>query len=496
LAERLAQKYKHITATRSTPVEQRDKTYKIVSAAIPTTTNSIGVDQDGTDFSYFAQVRIGSNGTPMNMLLDTGAGTSWVMGHDCTSEPCKNHNNFGAQDSTTYKETGVDFELHYGSGNVTGHMATDTFTLAGLTVKPTFGVALVASDDFNNFPIDGILGLAQSKGPHDTFIETLVASKILKANMFGVSISRSADGPNTGVLNFGFPDTTRFVGDLAYTSVHAEKKEQGDWAIPMDDISFDGKKAGIQFKVAYIDTGTSYIFTRKEEVKKLHDLIPGATSEDGITWRVPCTTITDLRLTFGTNSYAISSKDWVGPVKDGKCTSNIYGHDVVGDAWLLGDTFLKNVYAVFDVDQHRIGKDSSHNVFFHKLNNTGLAARPPPPVMPTSTSSGGLNPSPSSTVPPSTTSSVAPGSPGSVTSSNALPVGATASPVDTKNPPGAGTTSPPGMGGHQTSPGTSVAEAIQSSAKPSISSLSAATRVDSRFTGVAITLLGVYSFFS
>ena len=327
--------------------------YKISTAAVPTTTASAGIDQDGTDYSYFAQVKLGSNGTVMNMLLDTGAGTSWVMGHDCKSAPCKTHNNFGATDSTTFKSEAVTFELHYGSGNVSGTMATDTLAIAGFTLKPTFGIATVASDDFKNFPIDGILGLAQSKGPHTTFVESLVASKLLAANLFGVSISRSSDGPNTGVINFGTPDTTRFVGDIAYT--HVNGSDRDDWAIPMEDISFDGKKAGIQFKLAYVDTGTSYIFSKKEEVKRLHDAIPGATSEDSITWRVPCTTTLPLQLTFGANTYSIDARDWVGPNVKGNCTSNIYGHDVVGDAWLLGDTFLKNVYAVFDIDGNRIG---------------------------------------------------------------------------------------------------------------------------------------------
>ena len=324
-----------------------------MAAAVPTTPTSVGIDQDGTDYSYFAKVKMGSNGTVMNMLLDTGAGTSWVMGHDCDSVPCKRHNNFGAIDSTTFKSKDVEFELHYGSGNVSGTIATDSLTIAGFTLQPTFGIAKVASDDFKNFPIDGILGLAQSKGPHETFIETLVAAKVLTANMFGVSISRSTDGPNTGVLNFGAPDPSRFVGDLAYTAVQGPDKD--DWAIPMDGISFDGKKADIQFKVAYIDTGTSYIFSKKEEVLRLHGTIPGATTADNVTYKVPCTTTLPLIFTFGANSYSISARDWVGPNVKGQCTSNIYGHDVVGDAWLLGDTFLKNVYAVFDIDANRIG---------------------------------------------------------------------------------------------------------------------------------------------
>lgn len=352
LAQRLTHKYQRGTPTKA--LAERD--YKIVPAAQPTTANSLGIDQDGTDFSYFAKVQVGSKGQVLNMALDTGAGTTWVMGHECKSAPCTTHNNFNTTESTSYNNTKSTFELHYGSGNVTGTIATDSFSLAGFVVKPTFGIALTASDDFNNFPIDGILGLAQSKGDHDTFTETLAKAKILEFNRFGVSISRSTDGANTGVINFGTLDNSRYTGELAYSQVAQDKKDAGDWAIPMEDISFDGKKAGIEFKVAYIDTGTSYIFANQSEVKKLHSVIPGATSEDGITWRVPCTTTQDLILTIGANTYSIASRDWVGPKKDDVCTSNVYGYDVVPNAWLLGDTFLKNVYAVFDFDKYEIGK--------------------------------------------------------------------------------------------------------------------------------------------
>jgi hypothetical protein len=41
--------------------------------------------------------------------------------------------------------------------------------------------------------------------------------------------------------------------------------------------------------------------------------------------------------------------------KGDRCISNIYGHEVVQDAWLLGDLFLKNVYTVFDAEEKRIG---------------------------------------------------------------------------------------------------------------------------------------------
>lgn len=335
---------------------KRANSYKVVTAATPTQTNSAGIDQDGTDYSYFAQVLFGSANTPLYMLLDTGAGQSWVMGPDCTSSACKVHNSFGAADSTTFKAIpGSSFSLGYGSGSVSGIYGNDTVSIAGITVPLTLGVANITSDDFNNFPMDGILGLSRAPQDYPNFIQELVASKALKSNLFGVDITRASDGPNIGEINFGAPDTSRYNGNLNYNAISSDAT-QGDWAISMDGLGVGDKDAGITGRLAYIDTGTSYIFAPADDVTKFHGNVPGAKSSDGTTWTVPCTTTTALTFTFSGVTYSVPSEDWVGPMANGVCTSNVFGHEIITGQWLLGDTFLKNVYTVFDIDGNRIGK--------------------------------------------------------------------------------------------------------------------------------------------
>jgi hypothetical protein len=318
--------------------------------------NSVGIYQDGTDFSYFVQVGLGSDAKPVYMLLDTGAGTTWVMGSDCKTSACSIHTPYGPADSKTYQPDAKTFSISYGSGKVAGSLATDTVTLAGVKVDMKFGVASTTSDDFDHFPFDGILGLSMAQGTTDNFLQTLKAKKSLSANVFGVSISRNSDGPNTGEVSFGAVNPAKYTGEITYTAVSTQAN--GDWAIPLDDILFDGKKTGSTGRLAYVDTGTTYVFGPPADVAKLHAQIPGAKSADGgITYTVPCANAKPLEVSFSGVSYSISAKDWLpGGGGSGDCTSNIYGHEVVKDAWLFGDVFLKNVYAVFDMDQNRIGE--------------------------------------------------------------------------------------------------------------------------------------------
>lgn len=354
-AARLRTKYANNNSKsgKTGSVLRRDNQYKISKANSPSTDHAAGINQDGTDYSYFVSVELGSKKQQMYMLVDTGAGSSWVMGTACGSDSCKRHDTFGPEDSDTIDTSDEDFNIAYGSGNVEGKLTTDTISVAGMSFKYKFGLASKASDDFSHFAFDGILGLSMGKGASDNFLEALGNSKAVPSSVFGVSLNRASDGTNNGEIKFGGTNPAKYTGDITYTAVG---KDGGDWAIPLDDMAYDGKKASVGGNLAYIDTGTSFIFGPEDLVKKFHANIPGAEAMDDASFSVPCDANKPFTVTFSGNDYTISPKDWISP-KDGagKCTSNIYGHEVVQGAWLLGDTFLKNVYAVFDKDKKQIG---------------------------------------------------------------------------------------------------------------------------------------------
>lgn len=316
--------------------------------------DATGIHQDGTDYSYFISVELGSKAKELHMLIDTGAGSTWVMGSDCTTEACKLHDSFGPDDSDTFKASSDDFTITYGTGRVKGILVTDTLSVAGLSLSYKLGVASETSNDFVNFAFDGILGLSMNDGANDNFLKSISDAKLVDASVFGVSLHRASDGNNDGEIKFGGVNSDKFTGDISYTSTN---RDNGDWAIEIEEMSYDGKKAGVGGVSAYIDTGTTFIFGPQELVKKLHDTIPGAESSDGMAYKVPCDSEKTLTFTFSGVDYTVSPKDWISPANNaGKCTSNIYGQEVVRGSWLLGAAFIKNVYAVFDRDEKRIGK--------------------------------------------------------------------------------------------------------------------------------------------
>ncbi|KAG8164250.1 hypothetical protein KVR01_006168 [Diaporthe batatas] len=353
LVRKFSSKPSHNVRGSETLVARENK-YPIDTAATPSDPNSAGIDQDGTDFSYFIEASLGSTGKTLYMLCDTGAGTTWVMGTNCNSKACGMHTTWSPSESTTSKPVGTEFTLNYGTGAVNGTLTEDTMSIASVKVTMAFGVANTTSDDFASFAFDGILGLSMNNGSSDNFMGSVKEDKLLKSNVFSVALDRAEDGPNTGQLTLGGTDPAKFTGDITYTAVNPEAN--GDWAIAMDGMGYDSNKVNVTGRFAYIDTGTTYAFGPPDDVADLHKIIPGASSTDNVTYTAPCNSDKPITVTFSGVERNISAKDWLSEPSDkGICTSNIFGREVVAGAWFLGAVYLKNVYTVFDIDQTRIG---------------------------------------------------------------------------------------------------------------------------------------------
>lgn len=337
---------------------KRTNNYKIVTASQPSQSNSMAVNQDGTDYSYFSTLKFGSSGESLYMLVDTGAANTWVMGSDCTSRACNAHNTFGQANSGTLQITNTPWDVTYGTGKVSGVVVNDTVSLAGYTLPIAFGSASETSDDFLTYPMDGILGLGRPKSNVmgvPTVIEALESAQLLKAKLLGINLQRNADGATDGEVKFGAVDSSKFTGDLSYTT---SVSHDGLWEVPVDDAGVDNVGCKFSGKTAIIDTGTSFVLMPPDDAQKLLTQIPKS-QQNGESFNIPCSSTVAVQFTFSGVTYNVSAKDYLGKTIDGgnMCASNIIGRQTFGaNQWLMGDAFLKNVYTVFDFDKDRIGK--------------------------------------------------------------------------------------------------------------------------------------------
>lgn len=242
--------------------------------------------------------------------------------------------------------------------------------------------------------MDGILGIGRGDTVSGTIeapqlINVLSSSNLIDAKLYGVHLSRTADGTNDGELNFGSVNKDRFDGDINYLS--AVDNDDGFWEIPIADAGADSTLLSLASRSAIIDTGTSFILMPEPDAVALHKLIDGST-QSGETFTVPCDTDKALQIKFGSVTYDVSTKDWVGGTLDtGGCKSNVIGRQTFGETqWLVGDVFLKNVYTVFDFDNAKVG-------FGVQSGGDSEPEESASTLSPTATASGGESSSPTST---------------------------------------------------------------------------------------------------
>ncbi|CAG8482060.1 5055_t:CDS:1 [Ambispora gerdemannii] len=340
-------------STGDTTINNSNSTDSVT--ALATSVNNPLSDQ-GNDIGYFGPIQVG--GQTFNTIFDTGSSDLWVPDQNCTDPACSIHTKFDKTKSQSFdSNNNVPFAIQYGTGSVSGVSALDTISIAGAVAnKQVFGLTQKMSNEFANTPFDGILGMGLdqlSAQKAKTPFTQLVEQKAVPNSVFGFFLGRKKDGTDTqSQLTLGDVDSTKFSGNINFNKLVSNT---GFWEIAMDDAAVNGSSLGFKSKTAIIDTGTTLIVT--PDAAAIHNQIPGAVDQDG-QFFVPCNTTAIVSLAFGGASFDISSKDLArDPIgQQNLCTSGIALGQIGGpDQWLVGDTFLKNVYSAYDTVKLAVG---------------------------------------------------------------------------------------------------------------------------------------------
>lgn len=370
---------------------------------ISSSEGSVLVDQDGHDISYYIEVELGTgekgshNMQIFNLVIDTGSFYTWVYGTNCNSVDCSVHTRFDAKKSTTAQTTNNNFSIAYTSGTVKGVITKDLFSFAGFQSPQQFGLASVVDSSFAHFSIDGILGLpARDKSPKDFpgVVSTLYNQKLISKPIFGINLGRGSDPNDEGSFSIGGIDQTKYTGDITYISLNNGSSSLF-WEIPIAGVFIEGYSIDLGgSRTAIVDTGTTLLVMPPEDALKLHGYISG-TRTDGSNFVIPCNTSLKLEFEFNNKKFVVSPEDYVGVAysqsesgddSDSLCISNIQGMQFDNNRWILGDVFLKNVYSVYDMEEHRVGfgtkitnvtNETPKNSFVYAMTNSGNNVKKP-----------------------------------------------------------------------------------------------------------------------
>ncbi|KAF9328129.1 hypothetical protein BG006_008636 [Podila minutissima] len=244
---------------------------------------------------------------------------------------------------------------------------TDTYKFGSLQLT---GIAGVASIDNVKLPptADGILGLwYYPRLGVATILNVLKNSTALTQPVMGIWMQAATilgvTAPG-GEITIGGVNPQRFTGDITYIDCVANHP----WTIPLGGMQIGNTLIPTTGILAAIDTGTSAMLMPKSYADLINGAIPGAlqaTNLDGH-WILPCDGTTPITFTFGTfvakvpySSLAMQVARYKVTGRSGDyCRSSAMfptGIVVPIDDWIIGATFLRTVYAVYDFGNNEAG---------------------------------------------------------------------------------------------------------------------------------------------
>jgi len=383
----------HFSLTRRTDGVEHDFKYYLGAAELLRGKYSVGGRNKATsgrravagfsmtnqqsDASYFAQVNVGTPPQSFNLILDTGSSDLWVTDSQCAN--CQTATpKYDSSKSNTVSLSQFGTTIRYGSGQVAGQIGTETVSMGGFSVaKQTFLAASQLSTGLLDGSVSGIMGLAFdtiTATRSTPFWQNLLNNKLLDSPEMSFWMTRFRNVPTAneeepgGIFTLGGTNSTLFTGDIEFLDMPSNPSF---WLLNLKTVTVNGKSVTIasgDASISAIDTGTTLIGGPTQDVAAIYAAVPGAApidTESGF-YSFPCNTKVEISLSFGGKLWPINSADMnLGRVSTGstQCVGGIFdlslGSNIVSGGgnpnWVVGATFLKNVYSVYRADPPSIG---------------------------------------------------------------------------------------------------------------------------------------------
>ncbi|KAH7889011.1 aspartic peptidase domain-containing protein [Phlebopus sp. FC_14] len=350
-------------------------------------TATIPITDEQNDSSYSGVVSIGTPSQNFNLVLDTGSSDLWVATTSCQS--CTSDiPTFDPSKSSTFKSasgSNSQLQIDYGSGSVQGIVSEDTVSFGGFTM-PTQEL-LAVTDTTSGLiggGLSGIMGLGFSTISSlqtTPFWQALYNANMLSQPLFGFYLERYVDSSQTvdaapgGTLTLGGTNTTVYTGNIEFIDMPSGSTPSY-WLQQVSSVTVQGKSVSVSSDsgLAAIDTGTTLIGAPSSIVSEIWSNVPGSMPLNGQyqgLYAYPCSTQISVSMSFGGTNWPISSADMnLGSISisgSGASSSTQYcvggifdvgssvGSGQGAPAWIVGDTFLKNVYSVYRANPPSVG---------------------------------------------------------------------------------------------------------------------------------------------
>jgi hypothetical protein len=347
---------------------------------------SLGLGQKPDRTLYWINITMGTPGQKQALQLDTGSAQLLVPATGsslCSSSliPCSVLGSFDSSQSSTFSDTGQSTTASFTDGaTVSGNWVYDTVNVGGQSVTSQLAVLGTSGRSIT----EGVLGVG-FPASYPTLNHNLKAQGIIASNSYSLWLD-SLDS-TSGTILFGGINLSRFVGTLIKIPVIGTANSDGTTSynqatVHMTRVSTVSGLLGLGTTVqtasnyvenAILDTGTTVTILQQDLATKIINAMgaqyypSGSTSGNAI---IPCSAadnpnglsvnfhfsnlITGPTINVDLSQLVLTDLGSMNGVE--YCQFGIYSA-APSDNYptILGDTFLRSAYVVYDLDHHKVG---------------------------------------------------------------------------------------------------------------------------------------------
>ncbi|KAK4171077.1 aspartic peptidase domain-containing protein [Triangularia setosa] len=322
--------------------------------------------------SYLIRLQIGTPPQLVEVVLDTGSFELWVdptcatAATESQEEKCNASGRYVPSMSSTYVNKGVIQHIGYGKGGAEISYAVDDILVPGSNSEALRNVVFGVGLNTNELAW-GVGGIGHGYGfnlHYNNLVDELHAQGITQSKAFSIGLGGQYSEAG-GVIIFGGVDTMKFSGKLhKFDNMppQIEGSKEGPWRywIQMKSVGVttpNSVMSTYEYSTmpALLDTGSTWSYLPQHIFDSLQDDFNATLSEDG-SLEVPCSMIAQpgtVDFTFGELTIQVPYSEFISQLEPEYCALGILPRKGPYDRAVLGDSFLRSAYVVFDqTNQH------------------------------------------------------------------------------------------------------------------------------------------------
>lgn len=313
--------------------------------------------------AYGIQMSVG--GRKINLVVDTGSSDTIILTDKFQS--CRRAGSFcsifGTIDSWNRLTSPQRFNVRFASGmSVSGEIVSSTFTFSSQSIDDVrFGVPTsLPTLDHNVLGLGYPINEAVEGRPYPNFPHAIKNQGLIKTAVYSLWLNSAT--ASAGSILFGGIDTSKFNGKLTTFKVRSERGHYEQFLLQIKSVSFAGKQIPGGY-LAVVDsgyTGSSFPLSLAQSIWAAAGIHDGHIDQATGYPMVDCNfgdslSVPFMEFDFGSAKFRVPMTELLIRTAPGQCllgiaaTSSTSKHQP-----LLGVTFLRSVYAVFDLYNNEV----------------------------------------------------------------------------------------------------------------------------------------------